>query len=261
MNFSRTIDNNFKTDRPYLGTVFTHLASSIYHAFYHHSSTLTLMSKVSDLLRNYGRDGLHHTVNYLLDNEVTLNAIAQKSYLQGNGFYKIVLLEQPEYSIRLHIWLNGISAQENLHSHRWPFASVVTDGHLKSEIWIDSALPNTPEYQEFFYIGKHSSLREAGTARVELKCYLEHQAGDSYVLMPDVLHRVVVNPLSEMTATVICRAKHAMQWSRNVNVNETIPDVTPLYMRTNELHLLLIKYLDISSKSTIFESGRGNDKC
>ncbi|PQQ36103.1 hypothetical protein C6H68_21265 [Photorhabdus luminescens] len=150
MSANKEVSSYFKTNRPYLGTIFTDLESSIYNAFYRHSSTLELMNEVSEYLGNYGREGLHHTVNHLLGNEAILKTIAKKSYLQGNGFYKIVLSEQREYSIRLHIWINGIEAQENLHSHRWPFASVVTDGCLKSEIWIDSALPNTPEYQEFF---------------------------------------------------------------------------------------------------------------
>ncbi|PQQ36104.1 hypothetical protein C6H68_21270 [Photorhabdus luminescens] len=79
--------------------------------------------------------------------------------------------------------------------------------------------------------------------------------------MPNVLHRVVVDPLAEMTATVICRARHAMHWSRNVNVNKIIPDVTPLYMHMRELHLVLTEYLKTSLKSKTSKSGIKNDKC
>lgn len=71
-------------------------------------------------------------INSLLDDSQALTQIVKKSYYHHNGFDKFVLLEDENFTLRLHIWWEGndMSFQENVHNHRWDFVSSVLTGTL-----------------------------------------------------------------------------------------------------------------------------------
>ena len=84
----------------------------------------------------------------LLADEQALQAVAARSYVHGNGFVKVVLLDEHGHKLRLHIWFAGSACEENIHDHRWSFASHVLVGTLNSEIWVDDAQGQAlPEYR------------------------------------------------------------------------------------------------------------------
>ena len=203
-----------------------------------------------------------------------LASIAARSYWHGNGFLKIVLIDKG-YKLRLHIWFAGTSCEENIHSHRWGFASHVLTGTLKSELWTDAAnddvhhnmtvldescassqlheptmpLPNSLQAREYLYTAKHqrgqytiaAHKQLIGTAHLEKLQNVAQTAGASYVMTPHQLHRIN-HPGQELVATVICTAPTQVLTNR---LFPTIPDpkLQPAYLSAAELQQALMQYL------------------
>lgn len=196
-----------------------------------------------------------------------LASIAARSYWHGNGFLKVVLLDKG-YKLRLHIWFAGTSCEENIHSHRWGFASQVLTGTLKSELWADAAndeggacllLPSVHEHghaistklqaKEYLYTAKHQRGPHAIPAHKQLigtTCLQKLQdvtqtAGKSYVMTPNQLHRIN-HPGQELVATIICTAPTQVLTNR---LFPTLPDpkLRPVNLAAEELQNALIQYL------------------
>lgn len=203
-----------------------------------------------------------------------LASIAARSYWHGNGFLKVVLLDEG-YKLRLHIWFAGTSCEENIHSHRWGFASHVLTGTLKSELWADAAndnvhhhmtvrdescpssqaheptipLPNSLQACEYLYTAKHqhgphtiaAHKQLIGTAHLKKLQNVAQTAGASYVMTPHQLHRIN-HPGQELVATVICTAPTQVLTNR---LFPTIPDpkLQPANLSAAELQQALTQYL------------------
>ncbi|WP_433269263.1 hypothetical protein ACQPZF_06460 [Actinosynnema sp. CS-041913] len=57
--------------------------------------------------------------------------LPDRAYRHPNGFLKIVLIAEVEFQLRLHVWRpepDSPVATENVHNHRWDFASAVLVG-------------------------------------------------------------------------------------------------------------------------------------
>lgn len=196
-----------------------------------------------------------------------LEQIAARSYWHGNGFLKVVLLDKG-YKLRLHIWFAGTSCEENIHSHRWGFASHVLTGALKSELWADAAnddstaLPRTSELSlannhtstllldEYLYTAKHQKNKTNVSAHKQYvgATYLKklqnvtQTAGASYVMTPDQLHRIN-HPGEELVATVICTAPTQVLTNRLFPTTAN-PKLHPTTLSADELKHALVCYLD-----------------
>jgi hypothetical protein len=196
-----------------------------------------------------------------------LKQIAARSYWHGNGFLKVVLLDQG-YKLRLHIWFAGTSCEENIHSHRWGFASHVLTGSLKSELWADAAnddstaqpytseLPSADSHtptllsDEYLYTAKHQKnetnvsahKQYVGTTHLKKLQNVTQTAGASYVMTPDQLHRIN-HPGEELVATVICTAPTQILTNR---LFPTIanPKLHPTALSASELKHALVCYLN-----------------
>lgn len=243
--FDKEVCNPICSD-PSLPTALLYLSAQIQACFNQPRLSMEMMRQVSEILQKFGRIGVDNLIRDLLRQKSLLTKIAACSYLQGNGFYKLVLLDEQDFRVRLHIWMPGIFSQENLHNHRWHFASTIITGQLRSEIWEDSASPSLPIYDEYLYVGKEKNPLLIGKASVELIEQITHQAGSVYVLPPCVLHRIITGG-NEMTVTLMCRSFSPRQWSRNIALNATMPYVNPTYMQSEELYSLLERYLVLSS--------------
>jgi hypothetical protein len=84
--------------------------------------------------------------------------VAQRSYWHANGFAKLLLHVEPQFCIRLHVWLPGWGrrGETNPHAHRWDFASTVLcgDGLAISE-HAECAAGAGQEYLRHSYDGMH----------------------------------------------------------------------------------------------------------
>ena len=196
-----------------------------------------------------------------------LKKIAARSYWHGNGFLKVVLLDQG-YKLRLHIWFAGTSCEENIHSHRWGFASHVLTGSLNSELWADAAnddsttlpytssLPSADSHtptllsDEYLYTAKHQKnnthvsahKQYVGAAHLKKLRNVTQTAGASYVITPDQLHRIN-HPGEELVATIICTAPTQVLTNRLFPTTAD-PKLHPTTLSADELKHALVCYLN-----------------
>ncbi|MCG3858828.1 hypothetical protein [Psychrobacter sp. Ps2] len=212
-------------------------------------------------------DNMIALLSSIIHSPILLKQIAARSYWHGNGFLKVVLLDQG-YKLRLHIWFAGTSCEENIHSHRWGFASHVLTGSLKSELWTDAAnddstalpyiseLPlddsHTPTLlsDEYLYTAKHQAnethvaahKQYVGTAHLKKLQNVIQTAGASYVMTPDQLHRIN-HPGEELVATVICTTPTQVLTNRLFPTTAD-PKLHPTALSANELKHALVRYLN-----------------
>ena len=155
---------------------------------------------------------LSFLIKQLLHNPVIFKRMVRKSYYHENGFHKIVLLSGKNFKLRLHHF--GAAARipmENIHDHRWPFASAILSGELKMDIFRVSPMPaNAEELYHFVY----SSDKSTGSYSTELKgkAFLErtesrvYTPGESYLMRTEELHRIR-NTQGEESITLILTGK------------------------------------------------------
>ena len=206
-------------------------------------------------------------ISSLIQSPELLAKIAARSYWHGNGFLKVVLLDQG-YKLRLHIWFAGTSCEENIHSHRWGFASHVLTGSLKSELWADAANDDLPasrctsktgpansraltlQTKEYVYTAKHQSghtpipahKKLIGTACLQKLQDITQTAGASYLMTPDQLHRIN-HPGQELVATIICTAPTQVLTNRLFPTLAN-PNLQPANLSAEELKHALTRYLN-----------------
>jgi hypothetical protein len=223
------------------------LRSQLSHCFNTASSSKDLMQDIISQLQKFGRLGVRIVISEILNCDDLLESVAARSYLHNNGFLKILLLKDPDFRVRLHIWMPETDSKETLHNHCWHLASTIINGELTSEIWQDSGTKNAEAFDEYLYRGKFVDPILLGQAKVELVETVTHKAGDAYVLESHVLHKIVSNG-NKMTATLICRTNDVRVWSRNVILNSRVPNVRPTYLGPEELRTYLNRYLWLESE-------------
>lgn len=205
------------------------------------------MSSVADDLLAFSGDGLHSFLHSILGDKRQLESVASRSYRHGNGFYKIVLESDKSFKLRLHIWLAGELGEENIHDHRWAFASTILCGQLESEIFTEALSDDARAYPEYLYYAKNSDhpahIQRNGEVRLVCTKHGISRAGDAYSMAPGVLHRIVTTG-GGMTATLMCQAAPARAWNRLIPAHEILPDVEQHYLEPHELHDVLECFLD-----------------
>jgi hypothetical protein len=231
-----------KTSKFFEVVSLSNLKSCLRDLFRKGQSSQLLMQRAAAELKNFGRPGVLALVAEILNNEELLISVASQSYLHKNGFLKILLLKEQDFRVRLHIWMPETDSKETLHNHCWYLASTIVNGKLTSEIWQDSISENSDFFDEYLYRGKFVAPVLMGKARVELLGVNTRSAGEAYVLEPHVLHKIVSNE-GQMAATLICRSNDVRVWSRNIILNEKIPDVKPHYLSPEQLKNYLNRYL------------------
>lgn len=145
----------------------------------------------------------------VLSEQRWLADIAQYSYAHPNGFAKIVLLHSDQFQLRLHIWRPGTAsaATENIHNHNWDFSSILLAGGYRYQEYTTQSQGTL--FYAYGYRGYRSwrgtpsySLKPIGrrTLGCSFDAYL--QAGSSYTLRADALHRVISDP-DRTTASLV----------------------------------------------------------
>lgn len=144
----------------------------------------------------------------VLNDARLLGEILKNSYRHHNGFHKIVLSKGALFKLRLHIFTSIPEVQvpmENIHNHRWNFASQIIEGRLRMEIFQKSDNPTA-----FFFNHDYMPANGAdnyqvnllGLSGLELTEERVIKAGENYYMACDELHRIVNYP-NETVVTVI----------------------------------------------------------
>ncbi|MCY0933933.1 hypothetical protein [Streptomyces sp. H34-S4] len=150
----------------------------------------------------------------LLDSPDFMHQTADSSYTHDNGFDKLLLASTPRgWRMRLHVWWPGRGVHtENIHNHRWDFASVLLGGSCRADYF--SHDPGGTEMHAYEYVrGEGSAYRHhhLGTRRVIRAMSATMQQGDSYVLTRALMHRIV----SDRTRLLASLMLHSPQRSES----------------------------------------------
>lgn len=123
----------------------------------------------------------------------TLTEIIGSGQLHDNGFAKIIIATSPVSGMKavLHVWPNDTgTAGDNIHNHRWDFASVVLRGELQVEIY---ARTDGESYPAFSYKspsgGDTYSLEPNGPISAARVALIQLPRTSTYSWDHQVLHR------------------------------------------------------------------------
>ena len=172
---------------------------------------------------------LKHLIRQILNDAMLFDAVRIGSYCHKNGFHKIVLMQGANFKLRLHHFgARGLSAMENIHDHRWPFASNILVGKLCMQMF--EANRNTRE-GELLMHHEYNSDKSSGAYSTTLRGFallnktkeLFLQAGDSYMMMPEDLHRIISKQGEESITLILTgkpRGKTCNLYSKRVITHE-----------------------------------------
>jgi hypothetical protein len=166
-------------------------------------------STVLDELRHCaGRDQVGGIIASICASDHLLAECSSNSVTHPLGFDKLTLIATPSYQLKLHIWwpTSRNRAREDIHDHRFSFASVVLAGSLKTEIFrLDESGTPMARLTEHRDGGDGSYLfDDAGTAGVRHREVSIMGAGSAYYLHSEVLHRVSVDEC-DLVATLFLK--------------------------------------------------------
>lgn len=138
--------------------------------------------------------------------------VPDRAYRHPNGFLKIVLLADPEFQLRLHVWRPTPEyppPAENVHNHRWDFAAAVLAGGYRFQEYVHDARGD--DFLGFRYgghVGTSSyALTPTGDARLKCVFDVDLSPGSTYLLDSEVLHRVV-GPTDRTTVSLVLQGPH-----------------------------------------------------
>lgn len=159
-------------------------------------------------------DTLRLLLAQLLRSEEALCGVQQRSYYHHNGFRKLVLLQNKAFKLRLHLWeANSERHHENIHDHRWNFASCLLAGSFQTVIWEED--PSGPEFRlNCTYTPAqgdgHYGVAENGHVRLRQKAVHTLHAGDLYYMPASTLHQVT-DPGQGETITLMLTATPVLE--------------------------------------------------
>jgi len=132
--------------------------------------------------------------------------VSRRSYWHSNGFAKLVVhvSDEPDFRLRLHVWpadgRHG-AGYENVHNHRWPFASIVLGGAIRVEHFQevdDFAQPGTLVCNRLVYEaaapGRVGGMRLEGRRALRRVGTPVYPAGTVYFCDTGTLHTVTRAP-------------------------------------------------------------------
>lgn len=172
------------------------------------------LDALSDAVRSLaGRGELGTMLETLGEDPVSAEAVGARSYYHANRFVKITLLSDSDYKLRLHLWWPtsdplGRERTENVHNHRWDFATCLLAGGYRYQEY------RTAEHGETYFAYRYRSpgatgaypLDARGTA--ELACVFDAAmvAGTAYTVRAEELHRVVQQG-RQLTASLMLQSQ------------------------------------------------------
>ena len=128
-----------------------------------------------------------------------LQKVQAASYYHKNGFDKIVLLSGNDFKLRLHHFRpqNGLLPAENIHDHRWPFASSVIDGQLHMKRFEPNQHKGQPVQEYRYHSNRNGDVPRAEfvqASHLETTEYIIYETGTQYFMPTTVLHQIVYMP-------------------------------------------------------------------
>lgn len=118
-------------------------------------------------------------------------ASAVESFIHPSGFDKLVLLSGETFKLRLHNFhpSDVQRPSENIHTHRWEFASAILDGYIVADFYeLDE---NGEEERLHYQYHSETGMERKGTKSLAKYETRIHSKGSSYFLPCDLMHSIV----------------------------------------------------------------------
>lgn len=154
------------------------------------------LRSIRQVLADLRRQEFVDYLQRILDDQSTVEAIAERSSIHANGFYKLVLERRAGLALRLHIWEptvpNQETASENVHDHVWSFGSRVLIGALGEQRFETARVGKVMDH--YRYLRARATLPPGrlellGQVRLAVLEDLSHPAGTVYHVDDTTLHR------------------------------------------------------------------------
>jgi hypothetical protein len=189
-------------------------------------------------------DHLNRILTSLLSEPELIAAAAGASYAHDNGFDKILLAStRTGWKLRLNVWWPDRGEHtENIHDHRWDFASAVLVGRCRAD-YFQPADDGTVLHGYLYTRRGDSSYGHeyVGVRRVTRVLSGWMGAGDSYLLHRSLMHRIVTDR-RRMAATVMLRSPERKK-SAVTLMSSPVPDL-PLTTKPTLTTALLAQRLE-----------------
>src|SRR5665213_1125776 len=82
-------------------------------------------------------------IRSIQDDQVVFDAIASRSRLHRNGFYRFILGDSGGRLLRLHVWLSGAKRPHDIHNHVGEITSLVITGRLRERRYTPTTVPRS----------------------------------------------------------------------------------------------------------------------
>lgn len=137
-----------------------------------------------------------------------LAKVQQSSYYHRNGFDKLVLMEGEHFKLRLHHFrpFDNLLPAENIHDHRWPFASAIVSGRLCMHIYEPHPNGGIPVQAYRYHSAKTNGryhCEPMGNCGLVQTDSLNYDAGTYYFMPTTTLHQIVQQPGDEVLTLML----------------------------------------------------------
>lgn len=157
-------------------------------------------------------DTLSLLIKRIIDSPLLFAKMLDESYYHENGFHKIVLLSGKNFKLRLHHF--GVTSKipmENIHDHRWAFASTILSGTLEMDMFEQSQLVSDENNLIHYVYNSDKSTGSYSTDKIGMVSLNKietsfYEAGETYLMLPQELHRIK-NQEGQESLTLILTGK------------------------------------------------------
>lgn len=176
------------------------------------------LSAIASLLLRIKGSDLASLANAILADREQLETTRRYAYRHVNGFSKVTLLKTNSLCLRVHLW-NEISAPaENIHSHKWVFASRVMAGKIAESRYTIADPRAALSATEFAYSKAPEALTGSLLAVRDVPLLdagrIEHQESTLYTAGTADIHRVHAQEASEPLASLVLTGRSRRRVSK-----------------------------------------------
>lgn len=143
----------------------------------------------------------------IMNNDDLLQSTLDESYYHENGFHKLVILHGKNFKLRMHHFGNTARIpMENVHDHRWAFASTILSGELKMRLFEVNENDGEPvihyKYDSNKLSGQYETIQVGKTNVKQIK-EKTYKAGEQYFMGTTDLHRIINQPFEESITLIL----------------------------------------------------------
>ena len=190
---------------------------------------------------------LRDLVAPILANDELVRDVARLSYKHNLGFDKIILLrDEFDAMIKLDVWWPDHRVNDNIHSHRWDFSSIVLAGRLNLKHFSPA---RSSEEVQVYRISVPPRPTDADPIDIALACTWDGDlvAGSSYDLDYRQFH--TSNGTSGLaTVTLVAQARPRRHYSETVATGgPPAAGAPPQAFEVDELRSRLAKLIELAA--------------